>query len=409
MRFYYLDPGLKSNAGHHASTCRVVTGELRRRGIETLIAASTQLTPELATELGASPFFAVYTYTPQHPDPIAGWLKTFLEGVAMTTQDLARLPAPMADDVVFVNSAQPTQLMAVMTWLNGIAAESRPRVVVEFGTDAGVNLTRTEAGYTLEAVDPRENPRSVLLRHVGQNIPPEFRRNLFLKTFDAGASKIHQLLLDYEIGVLPLPQQTYGLARKKAQGSITIGVLGRQDFDKGYQLLPEILPALLARHAEINILVHNANPDDMPPVQQKLREIAQSDARITLDEGPANSTHWQGLLAQSDVILCPYRSERYLACYSALAVEALANGIPIVAPEGTVPHWFVAGHKGAIVPFGTFTAPQIVDATSSAIAQYERLAVAARAAAEAWNSQDRKAQLVDSILGTLPIQVAAAR
>src|ERR1041384_1951589 len=106
MRFYYLDPGLKSDVGHHANTCRVVTSELRRRRIETIIAASIELRPELQAELGATPFFKFYTYAAPHPDPIAGWLKTFIEGVAITTNDLAQLPKTTAEDVVFLNSAQ---------------------------------------------------------------------------------------------------------------------------------------------------------------------------------------------------------------------------------------------------------------------------------------------------------------
>ena len=40
MRFYYLDPGLQSNVRHHANMCRLVSSELRLRGVETLIAAA---------------------------------------------------------------------------------------------------------------------------------------------------------------------------------------------------------------------------------------------------------------------------------------------------------------------------------------------------------------------------------
>lgn len=206
MRFYYLDPGLNANVGHHADTCRAVTSELRRRGIDTLIAASVQLIPELNAEPGATPFFEFFTYTTSD-EPISGWLTTFLEGVTITSRDLARLPSTTADDVVFLNSAQPVQLMAIVTWLDSIPADRRPRIVVAFGTDAGVNIKKMGDAFTFESVDPREDPRSVLYRYIGQNIPAEFRQHLILTTFDETASKAYAFITGYKTGVLPPPQQ----------------------------------------------------------------------------------------------------------------------------------------------------------------------------------------------------------
>lgn len=35
MRFFYLDPGMHDEVGHHANYCRHIEGEPRSRGIET--------------------------------------------------------------------------------------------------------------------------------------------------------------------------------------------------------------------------------------------------------------------------------------------------------------------------------------------------------------------------------------
>src|SRR5690349_12784121 len=127
MRFFYLDPGLFSNVGHHANTCRVVTAELRRRGIDTFIAASVRISPELQAELHATPLFSFYTYAIKGNDPVSGWLSTFLQGVATTTSDLARLPEVTSEDVVYMNSAQPVQFMSLISWLNSLPSNLRPR------------------------------------------------------------------------------------------------------------------------------------------------------------------------------------------------------------------------------------------------------------------------------------------
>jgi len=39
MRFFYADPGLRGNNGHHATFCRAIIAELRARGITTEVYA----------------------------------------------------------------------------------------------------------------------------------------------------------------------------------------------------------------------------------------------------------------------------------------------------------------------------------------------------------------------------------
>lgn len=109
MRFFYLDTGLRNNIGHHANTCRVVTSELRRRGVEIFVAGSTQVIPELQAELGVVPFFKFYTYRMGQRNPTGwiGWEEAFFEGVESTVEDLEKLPDTTAEDVVYLNSAMP--------------------------------------------------------------------------------------------------------------------------------------------------------------------------------------------------------------------------------------------------------------------------------------------------------------
>ncbi len=400
MRFFYLDPGLHSHVGHHANTCRVITTELRRRGIETTVAGSVFLTPELQSELGARPFFNFYTYHVTAGDPIADWLSVFQRGVGATVKDLSRLPAMTPDDVVFLNTAQPTQFMSLVTWLNRLPAPERPRAVIEFGLDAGLEVKQTEGMLTFEPA--RDDPRGILYRYVGLSIPPSIRPHLFLKTFDPFASQGYAFITGLETGVLPLPQQAHAPLRKKAgKRPIVIGILGDQRPDKGYKKVPAIMTALLARHEHIRFLVHNAAPTGMPGTQDLVREIAKADARVTVDERPADGALWQSLLSDTDLMLCPYNPTRYVASYSAVAVEALANGIPMVGPANTTLSRFAADNSGAMATFGPYEAAAIIGATQHAIQNFDALAEAAFDAAAAWNLHDRKAMLLDCILGKL--------
>ena len=203
-----------------------------------------------------------------------------------------------------------------------------------------------------------------------------------------------------ETGVLPLPQQAHAPLRTRVgKRPITIGILGDQRPDKGYGKVPVVITALLAQHEHIRFLVHNAAPAGMPGTQESVRQIAATDSRVTVDERPADGSMWQSLLADTDLMLCPYNPTRYVASYSAVVVEALANGIPVVGPASTTLSRFVADNSGAIVTFDAYAAQDIADATHKALLDYDALAATAFAAAEQWDSQDRKALLVDCILG----------
>lgn len=130
-----------------------------------------------------------------------------------------------------------------------------------------------------------------------------------------------------------------------------------------------------------------------------MRELAKTDGRVTVDERAADGELWQSLLAETDLMLCPYNPVRYMASYSAVTVEALAHGIPIVGPANTSISRFAVDNGGGIATFDEYAARAIAEATQRAVQNFDSLAETAFSAAEKWNSQDRKALLVDHILG----------
>ena len=138
------------------------------------------------------------------------------------------------------------------------------------------------------------------------------------------------------VGVLPTPHVAMSQRTSRSgKRPITVAVLGNQRPEKGYQFMPEVAQRLLQSNADIRILCHNANPGAMPEAQQALRALAATDPRLTLDERLAGGEVWQGLLDASDLIILHYASPRFAISYSAVAVEAMANGIPVVVPAAT--------------------------------------------------------------------------
>lgn len=400
MRVIYADPGLRNNLGHHANYCRSIRAELERRGVSVTILAFATITEELREELQAAPLFRAYTYWQSDGDPVAGWLNCFDTSVRTTVEDFNRLKGLRPDDIVYLNSAQPAQFMALVRWVKAMEPSLRPHVVMEFGTDPGVDVEFAPNGrIVIRARDYRIDPRAMFYRHAACQLNEEDLARFHLCTLDAMTSEIYAGLLGRPVGVLPLLQVSGGAARRRSgKRPITVSVIGHQRPDKGYQHMPEAARALLAEEPDIRLLIHNGAPDEMAETQSALRTLAAAEPRLTLNEQTAGPALWQALLDQSDLILCPYDPARFLASLSAVATEALANGIPITVPAGTSLSRLLEAYGTPGTVFECYTASSIVTATRQALAAYDTLAERAAAAAASWEATMGVRNMVQAVL-----------
>lgn len=401
MRVLYADPGLRDNLGHHANSCRVIRRELERRGIDVVVLSLVGILPELQTELKAIPLFRAYTYWQTDGDPVSGWLNCFDAAVRATMEDLARLRGITADDILYLNSAQPAQLMALVKWSQALAQEHRPHIVLEFGTDPGVDVEAGKAAgtFTLRLHDYRTDPRAMFYRFAARQLTEQDLARFHMRTFDSGSSMIYTTLLGRPVGVLPLPQFAPAATTSRAgRRPITVSVLGHQRPDKGYHLMPQVARLLLAHEPDIRLLIHNGAPDVMPQVQQELRAHAAVETRLTLDEETAGLVRWEELLDRSDLILCPYEPARFVASYSAVATEAVAHGIPVVVPAGTALSRLVDSYGGPGTAFDRYDPASVVAATRRALADFDAIAGRALAAAERWNATMGVGNMVSALL-----------
>ncbi len=413
MRFFYADPGLLNNQSHHANSCRSMCRELRALGAHVAILGCLAIDSGLREELGATPFFDGYTYsTLTDGDPICGPLNAFERWSATVAGNFSRLVSIDAEDVLYLNSAQPAQFMGLVRWWKALPAADRPRVVVEFGTDPGVDVLRVdEAGQpTYRLRDYRLDARPMLYRFAAGHLDTEDRDRFCVATFDDVTSSVFGSILGWPVRTLPLPQDNHPpIANRAGRRPITIGVVGHQRPDKGYHLMPDIARALLASEKNIRVLVQNSVPAEMPDAHEAMRRIAASDSRVSIDELPVGAERWTALLRQSDLMLCPYDPVRYVASYSAVATDAVANGIPLVVPDGTSMARLVARYGGCGVTYAEQRVEPIVSATREALANFDALADRAGKAASRWVSTMGAANTVREILAMAGRSDAALR
>lgn len=404
MRVFYLDPALHDEVGHHANYCRYIVGEFRGRGVETLVFGHEDLPARIQTELGATGHFRVYTYTNNDDDPFCAWLTGFDTHTRKTIEDLSRLPRVAPEDLVFINSARPVQVAALIEWRSAMPPDRRPTIVID-AVATGLEVSRIARGFKVMVPDPRTDPRAALFRYIAKRLPREPGARFHISTFGPVPTELFRLLLDFPVRTLPSPYRAVAPLRNRAGARpVTVSVLGHQRALKGYDLLPEIARELLRARPDIRLFVQNvAAPEGAVP-QQKLREMAQTTERLAVEETPAGQARWARLLEMADLVLCPHRLEFYIAGFSAVLNEALANGIPAVVPAGTTLETMVQDCGGPGTAFERFDPASITAATSRVLDDFDRFATLAYAAARRWPETRGPVRLVDELLS-----LAAAR
>lgn len=398
-RVLYLDPGLYNDIGHHANYCRYIVGELRGRGVPTAVLAHRQILPALASELGAEPFFRAYPYLKVDHDPISGWLHDYEQARHVTREDLTRLTGVDADMLVFMSSVQPAQLAAASHWHASLPLAQQPLLVLE-ASESGLIASRTASGISYAAPDPPDEPRPTLFRSAAARMPAGGAARRSLIAFDnATADALAHLFLQ-PVATLPLPYPAIvrPRARSRSPGPTRVSVLGHQRDAKGLAMLPALARELLRRAPDLRLYVQTVDAVGAEEAMVALEALAVADPRLILDRRVAGRTLWAQHLDRSDLLLCPYDPAPYVASFSSVAAEALANGIPLVVPGGTTLETMLRafGEPGTIFP--SFEVASIVDATLRALEDYDRIAERARAAAIAWPSRQGPARTIDALL-----------
>lgn len=398
MRVFYLDPALHDEVGHHANYCRYIVGEIRGRGVETLVFGHEDLPAGLQAELGATGHFRVYTYTNNDDDPFCPWLTGFDSLTRKTIEDLSRLPCVAPEDLIFINSVRPIQVAALIEWRSAMPPERRPPIVID-AVATGLEVERIAGGFRVTVPDPRMDPRAALFRSIAKRLPREAGARFHFCTFGPVPTELFRRLLDFPVRTLPSPYRAVAPLRNRAGARpVTVSVLGHQRALKGFDLLPEIVRDLLRARPDIRLFVQSVAARDGAVPQRKLREMAQSTERLVVEETPAGQARWARLLEMADLVLCPHRPEFYIAGFSAVLNEVIANGIPAVVPAGTTLETMVQDCGGPGSAFERFDSASIVAATSRVLDDFDRFATLAHTAALRWPETRGPARLVDELL-----------
>ncbi|MBV8393879.1 MAG: glycosyltransferase [Alphaproteobacteria bacterium] len=352
---------------------------------------------ELRRAAGAEPFFRIFTYGGASDDPIAGWLENFNVACDLTTADLRRAWGTFGPfDLVYFNSARPAQVAALGLWMKQTfrTPAQAPGVAIELGTEAGL----TRSGPDERPSFTVREPTAVLYRQAANLVGAEWMARMTFLTVTPAAAAEYEFILKTPAKVVPMPQALPPLRRRTVNGALTIGFVGHQRPDKGWQFVSEAVQAVLCDHASVRFVAHQSDPESMADVTQGLRGLAAREPRLELLVQPAVNSAWFALLDRCDIVALPYDPMRYQAAYSAIVGEALSAGAPIVVPADTTMSSALAAAGGPGTTFAAWNAASIAAGIGQAIERFGDLAGRAYEAGQDWHGRHGPDRFVSAVI-----------
>lgn len=409
MTFVYCDAALANEQGHFAPFCRATTTAVRQLGGDVLVLGHARIEPDLAAALGATPFFRFHPNATLCDDPLCGPLTDFVQAARITAADLARLTGFTADNIVFYEHAKAAQLMGLIDWAQTrFPSDNCPLIVVTFGWPGGLEEEAPAADQTGGSRWRIGDQRMIFYRHASRMIRPSHVHRFAFAAYDPKVASAYRFLLDRPVQVFPPPLGAVTAPRDRTETAApTVAFLGEQRLEKGLALIPEMVRQLLAAHPSIRIIVHNSwqEPRDENTL---LAGMAKEYPRLEVRLGTVTAAEWAELLDRTDMLVMPYDPAIYATAISGVAVEAIATGIPCVAPRGTTMERLLteAGMPGVLADRSEVE--PMVTAVSQLLSDYPPLAARAAQASQVWQERAGGKRLVEAILSCRQRQASGA-
>ncbi|MDR3517766.1 MAG: hypothetical protein P4M00_18330 [Azospirillaceae bacterium] len=405
-----LEFGLSTKVGRGYNYCASIQRAVRRRGFSLRLFCHQSVPPGLAETLGAEPLFHTDGETPVAGDASA--VQSFCHS-GMLFRDLTRLDSLMSPrTTVFVHQLSPLALPGLSQWYLSLPVEYRPRLVV-FLDCRPDNPCPGLFGFAVAALATAGPPGATAVRFCTDTAQAAvaFERERGRK---ADVVPIPAAMLPATAPVHPaLVAQ---LKRLRIQRGVTVISLslGTVARDKGFLMVKDIIAAIRIQHLPIRFIVQTRidphQREDHAPLEAAVKALkADRGTDLLLLDEELDETAYATVLTACDLVVLPYRSDRYRDRSSGIFADALAAAKTVIVPADT---WMA----GELV---RFDAPGAVlhQVTPAAIGQAVAAIVPdrglfhhqARAVATTWTAFHNAEMMVDYLFAGLDSAARADR
>ncbi len=401
---YVLQCGLVDYHSHYYQETLGQIAACRDQGIDLKLYANRSALESIVAATGAIPAFRDSPDGLLKIDPAFDHLANFITMGERFAEDCMRLAADGASrgDIVFVPHARIRHLHGLAKWLETLRPDARPTIALRFDDPdeswlAAQDTFADEAGFTRFAI-------AELL-----DLIPPGRLLLFATT--PLLCEIVTQISGFRCARLPIAifyppmEEIAALRAASPKPPAQICIAGEFRAEKGADLVPDILAEYGRRFpgAAISLQVNLAA--ELDGLRATLDERGV-DVRLIAQVGDCGIREHYARLLAAEIVLLPYRQHRYVARGSGVFADAVACGIPVVAPKRTwMSHQLEQG-RAAGTSFGAFTVESIVEALFIATEALPELTALARARQPAWHAQENVAEATRAIMQAVAAHAA---
>jgi glycosyltransferase involved in cell wall biosynthesis len=379
-RIVLLDSGLSRRVGHHAHFGQGLAQLCAKDGIPLVTLALKTIESELAADL-ANP---KAVFTRDFYQPAAGgdlfdqaW-NDYRVGERLYIADLDQSGIePRASDLLWIPTARAREIAGFADWLLKHAV--RPRVVLGFH-----RLMRPMEPGSVEGLIHRLAARR-LVEAVG-------RDHILIYTNHYRVARHMAAAMNFAVHLAPMPlfYDPPALGAKpptlpNGKGPL-VACVGVPRPDKSGLPLPDIVREALRRRADLRFVIQVNGAENNSALMTLERMPQVQLVKTWLDDGA-----FVALIQAADMLLMPYRRDRYAERTSGPFSFAAAYGRPAIVPSGTWMAERIARKQAAGIAYKRDAA--VIDALTVAADRLPALQEQAARLAQRWRAWDGEALL----------------
>jgi glycosyltransferase involved in cell wall biosynthesis len=224
-------------------------------------------------------------------------------------------PALTSDDLVLFHTIQLSELEAIWTWYANLQ-KKRPKLAIILRFDI-------YAGFSGRVMPEKSQEfYSYYIKQLHQVSPTGVR---FFTDTRAMAEQYSQTVVHFELIPIPLNLSPEKSVHCKDQ-SIHLVFLGDAFAHKGFGLVVEAIPQVLAENPNIHFTIQVSNAS-------RSYEILKEFQQVTLiDQRPSEEEYYQ-IMSSATALLLPYDPASYRFQSSHIFIESILRGIPVICSE----------------------------------------------------------------------------
>ncbi|MDR3499359.1 MAG: hypothetical protein P4L72_09045 [Parvibaculum sp.] len=363
MKINLMDPGLKGAGGHHYDWDRRIANLLAASGHEVRVYAFARADIDkldgFARDVQVEKLFRMDPYVrPLQFDPISGTIERMLVGRQLIGEDLQKVaeadlwlwPTLFCHQLLGCAAAKP------------VAAISG---CIDMPPAGDLPLPHAEPGPWWRFAANSLRQRGHVIRALGSGEAEE-------------VSAFLPFIGDLDPCRLPVPVDGTPRERRELK---TVGFFGSKPRDEHGS---HVVGALIELCLRDGLDVVTQAGDLVPAAMRSHPQLKHLD----------NAGEFPGKLESCDLVVAPYRWEMYVARGSGTLWQAMASGVPCVAPAGASISRTMA-RAGSVSLFSELSPRAVFAAIQHAKQNYAALAAAALRSALEWPEQNGLARYVD--------------